>query len=323
MNKIIKKIFGASVQEEEFHFPTGTPNYILYSYQVSRLIWADKTCLLVKLLDERWTLPNLKKQLKAIEKLCRLPLIVELSRITALQRTNLIESGIAFVAGTGQVFIPFWGSYFEEKIKNPIEAHGEMTANAQLIFLYLCYVKQEQMNLTRICGKLGIPKSTCTRAIQLLDSLKLISLKSEGTIKWISLSDDAEQVLEKALPYMISPVQRQEYVRTLPKGIPYKISGMKALAAQTMLAEKELDGGYAVSKDWARKIPQEIIIDEQEFRDFGGIVIEIWKYDPAILTEKKYVDDISLLLALGSEPDERVQEELDEIRRKYGIAGGE
>lgn len=58
---------------------------------------------------------------------------------------------------------------------------------------------------------------------------------------------------------------------------------------------------------------------EEEFLDFGGSVIEEWSYDCTPVMEGGRVDDISLLLNLGCEKDERIQQGLDEIRRKHGL----
>ena len=326
MNSIIKAIFGASLQEADYTYPMGTPNYIRYGYSASKLIWGDKSCLLVMPVSDEWTLPSLKKQLKAIEKLCQMPLIVDIKRLSALQRTNLIESGIAFVSGTGQLFVPFWGSYFEEKIKNSTAPPDKMPAAAQLVFLYLYYLNrknEEHTNLTQISEKLNIPKSTCTRTIQILESLNLISLTRKGTAKWIVLSREPSSILREALSYMTSPIQRRIYTSKHLCNIPYKISGIKALAERTQLVKKETDGGYAVSRSVAKEISNEILIDKQEFLDFGGSIIEVWKYDPALLSESPYVDDVSLMVSLRDTMDERIQNELDKLRSKYGIDGDE
>ena len=137
MNESIKFIFGNSVRGESFTFPTGTPNYIRYGYDAEQLIWDQKRCLYITPKTDSWNLAALKKHIKAIEAVCGMPAVVQLNRLTSLQRTNLIESGVAFVSGKGQVFIPFWGSFFEEKILNPPQSASEMTAAAQLVFLYL------------------------------------------------------------------------------------------------------------------------------------------------------------------------------------------
>lgn len=47
--------------------------------------------------------------------------------------------------------------------------------------------------------------------------------------------------------------------------------------------------------------------------------MEAWSYDPFILARHDRVDDISLLLSLEHDPNERIQMSLDEIREKHKL----
>ena len=177
-----------------------------------------------------------------------------------------------------------------------------------------------ETNLVRISEDLKIPKSTLTRAVQQLESLRLISSRNEGVSKWVTLKSGLDETMRAAENALSSPVRKTVYLKTMPEGIQTKISGIRALADMSMLAAKESDGSFAISKEEYRKIPGKDFISRQEFRDFGGVVVEVWRYDPFLLSDDKYVDDLSLVLSLKDEPDERVQKELDSIRQKYGIA---
>ncbi len=325
MNEAIRKVFGNAVHGEPFAFPLESPNYIRYGYDAERLIWNQKSCLLVTPKTVNWNLAVVKKHVKTIEATCSMLAVIQLNRLTSLQRTNLIESGIAFVSGKGQIFIPFWGSYFEEKILNPPQPTRKMTAAAQMVFLYLIYHAMKgsgRINQTQLSKALSMTKPTCTRAVRVLNALSLVTLSAEGTANWVSLPAESKDMLDAALGYMQSPVQKHIYIKTLPAELACRISSHKALAARSMLAALPSDAGYAVSKSIAKALDHDLIIDEQTFRDFGGEIIEVWGYDPLVLSESEYVDDLSLLLELSEETDERVQNELDIIRRKYGINGG-
>ena len=325
MNEALKIIFGNSIKEEKYNFPTGTPNYIRYGYDVVELMWNEKNCLLVKPKKDDWNLATLKKQLKMIETICGVAVVVCLERMTALQRTNLIESNVAFVSGKGQVFIPFWGSFFEKQILNPPQPSPAMTVAAQLVFLFLYYQSKNEtarVNQTQLARILRISKPTCTRAIQVLYAMKLISMSAEKTANWISLAGDSKSSLNAAFPKMKSPVHKIIYLKYLPSYLPYKLSGLNALSSRSLLSALPSDVGYAISRGTEKMIDRDIIIDEQTFRDFGGVAVEIWKYDPFLLSGSKFVDDISLLLDLDKNYDERIQNELDVIRQEYGINGG-
>ncbi|MBO4579407.1 MAG: MarR family transcriptional regulator [Clostridiales bacterium] len=322
MNKLIGIIFGDVIKEEDYSFPKGTPNYIKSGYVARKLLFGDKHCIIVSPSDKGWNLATLKKQLQTIGNICGENVIVELDRLTALQRTNLIQSGVAFVSGTGQMFVPFLGCYFEEKIANLPEPVSQMTANAQLVFLYLYYGSLEgisEANQTQIARALKMSKSTCTRAIRVLCSLDLIKVESEGTANNISLNDSDGKVIDRALKHMISPVHKLMYVDKKPNALKGKISGIRALADGSMLNSLPSDPGFAVSRESVDSIGMENITDYQVFRDFGGEIIEVWKYDPSLLSKTDYVDDISLFLELKDDKDERVQKEVDAIRAKYGL----
>ncbi len=325
MNGIFTLIFGNSLSEQAYRFPSGTPNYIRYGYSVKRLIWGQKDCLLVSPTERDWNLAAIKKQIRTIGQITGKNVIVDLDRLNANQRTNLIESGIAFVSGSGQVFIPFWGSYFEEKISNAQRPVKVLSANAQLVFLFLFYNREKVSGITQtqITAALNISKATCTRAVQLLSAMNLVITKDEGTAKRVFLNDKEPNILQKAMSFMISPVYKLLYVSSLPEEITYKLSGIRALAERSMLQALPSDGAFAIDRNTAKEIDGNILTDEQSYRDFGGKIIEVWRYDPFLLSETDSVDDISLLLDLLEESDERVQYQLDSIRRKYSLEGKE
>lgn len=322
MNIIIKDIFGNAVSEQKYSFPAGTPFYVSAGYEVSLLIWEDRKCLLVRPTNQELTLPSIKKQVKKIESICNLPVIIDLERINSRQRTNLIESGIAFVSDTGQLFIPFWACYFEEKIRCNAATPEQMTDNAQLVYLHLFYMTMEEIvdiNMKQLCEKLLLPKSTCSRAVHILETLDLIEIRNEGTAKWISLKQPLTDNMEYAEPFLSSPVHKTVYLKEMTKKYNCKIGGIRALSDMSMLAANESDGSYVINRDEFLKIPDAKFIDRQEYRDFGGVMLEVWKYDPSLLSDNDYVDDISLVLSLKDATDERVQKELDTIREKYGM----
>ena len=127
------------------------------------------------------------------------------------------------------------------------------------------------------------------------------------------------EFLKKGYARLKSPVERLVYVRELPENLLCFQSGVKALSEITMVGAKEQDAGLAVSKKTCPSIPADDILSKQDFEDFGGAVIEVWSYDPSLLSKSGRVDDISLLLSLESDRDERIQMGLDEIREKYEL----
>lgn len=322
MIEIMRQIFGASLSEMNYTFPSGTPAYIIYGYSVSKCKYFDKNFLVASPVGENWNLGTIKKHVQKIEEIGTLPCVIDLPQLTALQRTNLIENQIAFISGSGQIFLPFLGCYFEEKIAEQVSVPETMNATAQMVFLYIFYNSKdssEQLNLTQIANALGISKATCSRALKQLLALNLVTAEDVGVAKLIRLSGNRQDVIRRALPVMSSPVSKTLYVKELPENIEYRICNVKALSEISMIAAREADPGISVSVSESKVIAKETMISYQDFIDFGGYVIEVWKYDPLSISNHKYVDEISLLLELSDNEDERIQNCLDEIRNKYGI----
>jgi predicted DNA-binding transcriptional regulator len=213
-----------------------------------------------------------------------------------------------------------WGCAFLEKFKSDTPIPDKMAPGTQLVFLYLYYLKgTEDINLTRISKELQLSKATCTRAINDLTASGLLAQKVEGTNKWIAPAFEKPEFLKKGYARLKSPIERLVYVKDLPENLLCFQSGVKALSEITMVGAKEQAAGLAVSKKTCPSIPADDMISKQDFEDFGGTIIEVWSYDPSLLSKSGRVDEISLLLSLESEPDERIQMGLDEIREKHEL----
>ena len=82
-----------------------------------------------------------------------------------------------------------------------------------------------------------------------------------------------------------------------------------------MLNAADFEKCYAVSRKMhfniADLVPKALYLSEK------GVKVEKWHYDPAVLAQDDMVDDISLILSMKDNKDERVQMELDRIRSKY------
>lgn len=320
MLSFLKSVFGPNITETEYSYADDTPYYIRDGYMPQLLIWGQNKCIILKPRDPSWRLPTLKKQIKKFQELSTIPCALGLENLTALQRRNLIENQVPFVSLSQQVYLPFWGCSFYEQFKAETPIADKMAPGTQLVFLYLYYGQStEPANLTQIAKKLSLSKATCTRAINDLTASELISQSAEGTNKWIKPAYGKPEFLKKGYGRLKSPVERILYVKT-PIQIENQVtSGIRALAQQSLIGTTEQDGAVAVTKKAAAKIPADVICNEKYFRDFGGTVIEVWSYDPVTLANGTCVDDISLLLSMDNDPNERVQMCLDEIRERHEL----
>lgn len=320
MVSFLKSVFGSDIAVAEYNYTNDTPYYIRDGYTPQFLIWNQNKCIILKPNNSNWRLPTLKKQLKKFQELCKAPCALCLENLTALQRRNLVESHTPFISLSQQVYLPFWGCSFHEQFKTPPPVADKMAPGTQLVFLYLYYRQgADPVNLTQIAKDLFLSKATCTRAINDLLTSGLIAQNVEGTRKWITLAYGQPEFLKKGYARLKSPIERILYVKTSAPIEGQVVSGIRALAQQSMIGANEHDGAIAVSKKDAARIPADDICTEQYFGDFGGSIVEVWSYDPAILAENMCVDDISLLLGMENDPNERVQMCLDNIRERHEL----
>ena len=319
----LQTIFGTTIKSVPYSFPPNVPFYINDGYTAQKLTWNNNECLVVKPHDTSLRLSSLKKQLKIIGSLCNINCVLNLDNLSAAQRQNLLESNTPFISIPHQVYLPFWGCSFSDRFKREIAVADKMAPMTQVVFLYLYYQyknnPQVRINLTQIVRALNIAKSSCTRAIDDLTDSGIFAQRTVGTNKWLSPALSLDEILQKAMLRMSSPVDKEIYVKSLLNHAAYKYGGLQALSKLTMVNANTSDGGLVISRKDVKAILPDSIITKQKFNDFGGHIIEVWNYDPKALSEGEIVDDISLLLSLRAVTDERIQGGLDTIREKYGL----
>lgn len=304
MEKYIKSALGCNITEGEYTLPKSTPQYLLsgYSYQKYKIEGQD--CLFVAPLD--FSLASYKKHYEKIRQLTGLIPVLALKSITPYQRKTLIEEHIPFVVPESQIYLPFLAISLTEKYKKKREI-VKFTPTTQLVFLYLFY-NNTKLTATDIALKLNCTAMSATRAYKALTDCALFSYECDGRKKYIIPNYIGGEMLRVAEEYLVSPKEKSFIVPydTVTDGMI--VSGIFALGYKTMLGITEKDKCFAIAKTDIIDIADDIE---------NGIMIEQWKYDPAILADNGIADDISLILSLKDSADERVQTELDELRRNY------
>jgi hypothetical protein len=319
MLNYINLVFSGDVTIEPYHYPKQIPYYIQDGYDAQLLTWQKNSCVILSPKEPTLRLPTLKKQLQKFQVFTPLPCALGFKNLTALQRRNLLENNIPFISYSQQIYLPFWGCVFSEKFIADLPLCEKMTPGTQLIFLYLYYKAMNmRLNLTQLSNSLHVSKATCTRAVSDLVASDILKVKEMGNTKLIIPSHEKSEFLRKGFDRLKSPVERRIYVKKIP-GKNHIRSGVQALSDITMIGVNEQDGAIAMYHKDCVRIPVNDILSKQEFEDFGGYIVEAWSYDPSLLANNGRIDDISLLLCLDDNPNERIQMSLDVIREKYKL----
>jgi DNA-binding MarR family transcriptional regulator len=278
-------------------------NYDLYSGSLTgqKVIWAE-----VRNPDSA-TPEKLKKQSQALQEIFgQIPVVYVFENLEPWQRKRLIEKKVGFAEPFRQLYIPQLFTQIRDghgKEKGMTKAGNQLKAPAQFFLLYHLQVQRlEELLLQEIAGLLNYSAMTITRSIKELVAHAL--LRVEGTKeKTVVFNVHGKDLWEKALPFLTSPVRETWYIDNQPHNEHARVGGETALAYYSMLSEPT-QHTTAIGKDAFRiSKPQFEKLDKK----YGFHKLEVWHYDPVLLSKGNEVDKLSLYLSLKDHDDERVQ----------------
>ena len=219
-------------------------------------------------------------------------------QLSSYNQSRLIKQGVNFILPGKLMFMPELLIDIRP-IRNRFNQDSKMPITAQVIILY--HLERQpirQAAIADIAKKSGVSYATCNKALTLLRGHELATETKAGKRKLISIDKDKRAVWEKALPFMYSPVERILYTDA---EVSYQ-SGYNALAAYSHLAHTEEN-----VRAWYGPVPTYFTKEENRIK------IEVWCYNPELLSHTSVVDPLSLYLILKDDEDERVSMELDHM----------
>jgi len=285
-------------------------NFELYEGSILKtpVIWARS-------LEDNTSNPTqLKKQEAGLKNSLKNPVIFVFDSLEAWQRKRLIEKHIAFVQPFKQLYIPDLFLELNDTLAKETSRQGpnnHLKPPSQLALLYhLQVVSLANRPFGEIAELLRLSTMSITRIVKELQSFQLVEVNGKKE-KTLSFPDDGKLLWEKSLPFLRSPIRETGFLsKELPQS-EFRIGGEPALAHYTMLAENG-QPSYCIGKETflalrrANKLPP--LVDR-----YGDHKIEVWHYDPTLLSEKKEVDRLSLYLSIPKEKDERVTGALNDL----------
>lgn len=182
---------------------------------------------------------------------------------------------------------------------------GRMSVVAQQIALhYLLKGKGSRSGFEELMSALRLGQVRVSVAARELERLNLCSVDRAWRAHALVWSLGKRDLWKRALPMMDSPVQRRMRIRKPPTGLP--VAGIEALSSMSMLAS-DAEPTYAICRKDSR-------VKALEDDRYEGTTVEVWKYDPVLLSgDGTCVDPLSLYLSLKGDPDPRVQGELKTV----------
>lgn len=273
-------------------------------------------CVLIEADEKNFSLSSFRKQ---VAKLPGQPehLVLCFKHLESRQRRALIEAKIPFIVPGSQVYLPFLGIVLQERMKSVKAAPEKLSPTAQLILLYLIYEPDVQpIRKVDLAKRLELSAMNVTRAIQELEALELVTVERVGRSDYVSAVDSGKFLYEKAMPYMIDPVQKRLYVQKADMFSELPMAGEYALATHSMLNGPQIEC-KAINRKKYKELDGIEKIDPAWSSSLDYIQLELWKYDPQPLADDDTVDVISLTLSLRGNQDERVEQAVEEMMEGY------
>jgi len=306
-------LFGVDLIIQDYIFPKSVPLNLVDGYRFQTTSIQGISFVTMEPTTGEYRLPTVVKHLAKASHQSGLACALVFSSLRSSQRNALIQQHVPFLVPGVQLYLPFAGCAFSEKKISTLRLPEALAPGAQLVFLYFYYRKSSpEITASELALQLKLSKATLTRAVGALEQLGLISVRAEGTKKLLTPAiADKHDFLHAAKPYLQSPIQQTIYLSKQPEN--EFLGGILALSSQTMLSATKMDGSYVVSTGQVKELEPDKI-SKQDFLDFGGFPVEVWKYDPALLSSGKTVDAISLILSFNQEYDDRTEQALQSVK---------
>lgn len=254
-------------------------NYDCYS---SAIMGID-ICLCYAKEEKSITPSKVQLHLQMLAQQINKPCIIVLEDIPSYNIKRLIDQRINFIIIGKQMFVPSLMLDLRKMPAKNKDIKDTIPPLAQCMILYVLQIGYLTETINELTELFEVSYSTANRAVRWLQSKGFIFTgRVNNNIQFLFMG---YELWDKALPYLISPIEKTIKVNTLPTNT--------LLSGKYIISDNNKT--FAISKDVSKDISEDIN---------GQFTVDIWKYNPMILSkDKKHVDYLSLYLSLRDNTD--------------------
>jgi Mn-dependent DtxR family transcriptional regulator len=282
------------------------PLYITAAYKVQKItIYEQRVCLLIAKNQENISTPDrLSKQMLFVKQKIGLPVVYVFDKVASYNIKRMIRKGINFIVPNKQLFIP---ALMMDLRKTPDKIPQKiilLTPFAQFLLLY--HLQKELLNgftTQQLTKKFNQPYRTVSRAVKNLEELGICNLIG-GKEKHLQFTAKGKNLWMLSQNVLQNPVERNLFTDKILNKKQICLSNISALAHYTMLNDEERIY-FAVNKYMVKNL--------ETNKYAGDNTIEVWRYNPYLLSDNGFVDKLSLYLLFKNNTDERIQNELEQM----------
>lgn len=284
----------------------------LYCCYTIRLL--DVECLLLIASTEQGLTPSaIRKHFDIASAVWGGPAILVRRAIRPNERQRLISYKIPFVVPGNQLYLPDVGLDLREHFRSIRKEANSFSPATQVILLHtLLNGVYEAIAASELTGLLPYTSMTVKRAFDEMEQFGIASSSRMGRSRHLVFQTRGRELWDAALPFLQSPVQRRTYATRISDAMPRLMAGLSALSRLSAISPPAAPT-FAVSADaWRGEVAKRLIV-ETEYAEEDSRELEIWRYDPRVLSGGDTVDCLSLYLSLRDTNDERIEAALNEM----------
>lgn len=247
------------------------------------------------------------KQRDALQRMTELTPIFIFNSIASYIFPRYAKKSLNIIVADKQLFLPdIFLIANKEKVTSTIQ-EPKVPGLFQLLVLFNLERESTDGLTTRdVAEKFNVSYATVNRCVRWMNNFGFISLTGVKE-KRIGFLFKGKELWQKALPFLDNPIDFIVYTSEPIITDKFLLSEQSALAEYTMLNEGPRR--IAISRETFVELRNQ----EIDWNQFGELGVEVWKYDPMLLSDSGIVDKLSLYLILKGHSDERVQIELENM----------
>ena len=304
--EFIEKVLGLSVSRQPWDHLQKMPYYIQDRFSIEKVTLDNIETLFLYPKTELDHTVALQKHIARIQKAESLHVVIVLPSMSRYRRDAFVEARIPFVVPEKQLYLPFIGTYMQERLDSEEAKLEKFQPAAQVLFFYYLYQGNKDMYISNAVKDLGYSAMTISRAAKQLIQTGFFAESKNGVQKILTGIVQGRELFYSVRPALINPVRRRTSVKKINLNNEYILAGDSAVAKQTMLNDSMFCCYAVVGKQKLAELPYAMDANTD-------VVVELWKYDPALLSKDGIVDPLSLAMSFEDEEDERVQDAIEEL----------
>jgi len=317
MNELIsyiKKVTGLEV--EYLGYPVSAlqrlPLFIREGYDFLYTNFYDHEVVFVKPKSEEGATPSqLQKHISKIESAFGCPAVWVFNEMTYYLKEQLIKSRISFIVPGKQLFIPFMFMDLNEQQKIKITRTESFSPSAQCVLIYHLWMDSlENLNFQEIADIFKYTPRTIGRCVEELKNADACSIVG-GRSKYLKFGKTNREIWETVQDYLKTPVKKTEWLFLTENIEKAKIAGLGALSYYTNISTSNIES-FAIDARVFKELQNRGEIHPTIYNE-DDVRLEIWSYDPTVLSRDDFIDPLSLYLSYKDNPDERIQIELENM----------